>query len=94
MEIKNNSRRQFIGTMATGAAAFGLSSLVSPLAAHAGQNFSPSLNDSEEWFKQIKGKHRIVFDVPNPNEIFPFAWPRIFLVTNAATGTPEKRVRN
>ena len=90
MEIKNNSRRQFLGTMATGAAAFGLSSLVSPLAAHAGQHFSPSVHDAEKWFKQIKGKHRIVFDVPQPNGIFPFAWPRIFLVTNAATGTPEK----
>jgi len=87
---KNNPRRQFLGTIASGVAAFGLSSIVSPLAAHAENNFSGNAGDPDEWFKQIKGKHRIVFDVPQANEIFPFAWPRIFLATNAATGTPEK----
>ena len=86
----NNPRRQFLGTVVSGVAAFGLSSVISPLAAHAGNDFSNDSGDPDEWFKQIKGKHRIVFDVPQANEIFPFAWPRIFLATNAATGTAEK----
>jgi len=86
----NNPRRQFIGTVVSGVAAFGLSSVISPLTANAGSDFSNGSNDPDEWFKQIKGKHRIVFDVPQANEIFPFAWPRIFLATNAATGTVEK----
>ena len=86
----NNARRQFLGTIASGVAAFGISSLVSPLSAQAGNHILNGGADPDEWFKQIKGKHRIVFDVPHPNDIFPFAWPRIFLATNAATGTPEK----
>jgi intracellular sulfur oxidation DsrE/DsrF family protein len=86
----NNARRQFLGTIASGVAALGLSTIVSPLSAHAENHFSNGADDPDEWFKQIKGKHRIVFDVPQSNEIFPFAWPRIFLATNAATGTPEK----
>lgn len=86
----NNSRRQFLGKIAGGAAVFGLASMVSPLTANAENNFSTNTNEPEEWFKKITGKHRIVFDVPQPNEIFPFAWPRIFLATNAATGTAEK----
>jgi len=86
----NNPRRQFLGTVVSGVAAFGLSSVISPLAAHAENDFSIDSGDPDEWFKQIKGKHRIVFDVPQANEIFPFAWPRIFLATNAATGTVEK----
>jgi len=86
----NHPRRQFLGTIASGVAALGLSTIVSPLAAHADNKFSHSPDDPDEWFKQIKGKHRIVFDVPRANEIFPFAWPRIFLATNAATGTEEK----
>jgi len=91
MEInKTNPRRQFLGTIASGVAAFGLSTLASPLGAHSQNYFSNGHSDPDEWFKQIKGKHRIVFDVPQANEIFPFAWPRIFLATNAATGTPEK----
>jgi hypothetical protein len=86
----NNPRRQFLGTVVSGVAAFGLSSVMSPLTANAGADFSAGSSDPDEWFKQIKGKHRIVFDVPKANEIFPFAWPRIFLATNAATGTAEK----
>ena len=87
----NNARRQFLGTIAGGVAALGLSTIASPLTAHAENNFMiGGPNNPDEWFKQIKGRHRIVFDVPQPNEIFPFAWPRIFLATNAATGTNEK----
>jgi hypothetical protein len=32
----------------------------------------------------------VVFDATQPHGVFPFAWPRVFLLTNAATGTPEK----
>ncbi|WP_245605235.1 hypothetical protein [Niabella soli] len=46
--------------------------------------------DPDQWFNNIKGKHRIVFDVTQPHEIFPFAWPKVFLLTNDATGTPAK----
>ena len=89
--VDNHPRRKFLGTIATGVAGFGLSSIISPLSTHAEKNiFFQGTENPDEWFNQIKGKHRIVFDVPQPNEIFPFAWPRIFLVTNAATGTAEK----
>ena len=47
-------------------------------------------NDADEWFKKVKGKHRVVFDATHPHEIIPFVWPRVFLLTNKATGTPEK----
>jgi len=88
--VENNHRRQFLGTIASGVAAFGLSTIVSPLSGHAENKFLNDSDDPDDWFKQLKGKHRIVFDVPHPNEIFPFAWPRIFLATNAATGTTEE----
>jgi len=32
----------------------------------------------------------MIFDVTRPHEIFPFAWPKVFLLTNAGTGTAEK----
>jgi hypothetical protein len=84
----DNQRRKFLGTFATGVAAFGLSSIAAPFKGHAENNVTGGAG--EEWFNKIQGKHRIVFDVPEPNGIFPFAWPRIFLVTNEATGTPGK----
>jgi intracellular sulfur oxidation DsrE/DsrF family protein len=84
----SNPRRQFLGKIATGVAAIGLSS-IAPISAYA-ENVATPLEDVEEWFKKIKGKHRIVFDATQPNGVFPFAWPKVFLLTNAKTGTPEK----
>src|ERR1700741_530605 len=87
----DNPRRKFLGTFASGVAAFGLASLAAPFKGHAENNFmGESADHPDEWFKKITGKHRIVFDVPEPNGIFPFAWPRIFLATNEATGTSAK----
>jgi hypothetical protein len=46
-------------------------------------------SDLEEWFNELKGKHKMVFDAPHPNGLFPFAWPKVFLMTNEMTGTPS-----
>jgi len=81
-------RRGFIGSLATGAATLGMAAFTNPLQLNAQPNFGDT-SEADEWFKKVKGKHRIVFDVTEPHEIYPFAWPKVFLVTNAATGTPE-----
>ena len=84
-------RRAFLGSVATGAAAFGMATFAAPLNLKAAQNLTDyGASDADEWFKKIKGKHRIVFDVTGPHSILPFAWPKVFLLTNDATGTPEK----
>ncbi len=85
-------RRKFIGSIASGAAAMGLATLTPSLNLHAEENnISQSNPDNPDaWFNQIKGKHRMVFDATRPHEVFPFAWPKVYLLTNAATGTPEK----
>lgn len=87
-------RRKFLGTIATGAAAFGLLSFKPPMPASSSAfqspvSGSPDPMEADKWFDQVKGKHRIVYDCPRPNEIFPFAWPRVFLMTNAATGSKD-----
>src|SRR5215467_15356197 len=84
-------RRGFLGTIAAGAAALGVATIGAPAKILAETN-SPygNPNDADEWFNKIKGKHRIIFDATRPNEVMPFAWPRVFMLTNAATGTPEK----
>ena len=88
-----SGRRKFLGTLTAGAAAMGIAGIITPLQqAHAGSataGNSPD-SDADEWFKKIKGKHRIVFDVTRPHEILPFAWPRVFLMTNEITGTLAK----
>ena len=92
-EMKEGTdRRSFLGTLATGAAAVGLSTIAPSLSAIAGPaTFDHKVyGDPEEIFKKITGKHRVVYDSTEPNGVFPFAWPRIFLVTNEMTGTPGK----
>ena len=82
-------RRKFLQSLTLGAAAFGAAGLTTPINASAGSINSNYNNDPEEWMKKITGKHRIVYDVTEPHHQFPFAWPRVFLLTNEATGTPS-----
>nr|AUN35600.1 hypothetical protein [uncultured bacterium] len=90
---ETSPRRKFLQTIAAGSAALGVASVITPfqqLQAEPMPGLSLDNPTPDEWFNQIKGKHRMVFDVTQPHEIFPFAWPKVFLLTNAATGTPEK----
>ena len=85
------NRRSFIGTLATGAATMSLAGLAAPLQSIAKQSPNLTDDDPDAWFKKLDGKkHKIVFDVTEPHSVFPFAWPRVFLVTNGMTGTAEK----
>ncbi|MBA2249766.1 MAG: twin-arginine translocation signal domain-containing protein [Chitinophagaceae bacterium] len=90
MQKKPSNRRDFLGKIAASAAAVGIASITSPFSVNASPEFFDHTNDADEWFSKIKGKHRIMYDVVRPNGMLPFAWSRIFLVTNTATGTPEK----
>ena len=85
-----NNRRSFLKNVAAGAAALSVTMLAPPfnLTASAAANSS---GDADDWFNQLdkKGKHRIVFDATKPNGSFPFAWPKVYQLTNAATGTPD-----
>ena len=89
-QTQSDQRRNFLKQVATGAAVLGTGMLAAPLSLAAETVPAPGASDADEWFKQVKGVHKIVFDVTGPNGLMPFAWPRVFTLTNAATGTPEK----
>jgi len=84
----HNSRRDFLGQLALGATSLGLASFASPLQLEAAFKRPSNKEEPEAWLKKLTGKHKLLLDVPRPNEILPFAWPKVFLLTNAATGTP------
>ncbi|MBV6443170.1 MAG: hypothetical protein DYG98_24335 [Haliscomenobacteraceae bacterium CHB4] len=98
--MKNNQlkqktpRRQFLETIAAGAATIGFASIAVPARLDAKPFGVPEEHDfnnptdPDAWFSQLKGKHRIVFDATQPHELFPFAWPKVFMLTNDQTGTP------
>jgi intracellular sulfur oxidation DsrE/DsrF family protein len=87
-------RRRFLASLASGAAAISLATIPS-VNLHAENNFiSADDDDPELLFRNLKGKHRAIFDVTEPNQenpMMPFAWARVFLLTNEATGTPTKQ---
>jgi intracellular sulfur oxidation DsrE/DsrF family protein len=81
-----NSRREFVGKMA-----FGTTSLLAglPLITNAEVPGNNELAAAETWFKKVKGKHRIIYDAPEPHEGFPVIWSWAFYKTNNETGTPD-----
>lgn len=84
-------RRKFLRGIGTGTAAIGLAAVTSSFKLHeAASNSLVAKDPADEWFEDIDGEHRIVYDATRPHQIYPFAWSRVFLMTNAATGTPEE----
>jgi intracellular sulfur oxidation DsrE/DsrF family protein len=85
-------RRGFLARLAAGAAALGFGGLTVPLAA-AGQRRAPAGGADpgfEAWLDRITGRHKMVYDVPQPNGGFAFAWARVFLTTtNETYGTTD-----
>src|SRR6187549_2631815 len=86
MNDNSNSRRKFMETMAAGAA--GLSFLSSPVLANNAVD-TALVEDADAWFKKVKGKHKIVYDAPEPHEGFPIIWSWAFYQTNNQTGSPD-----
>jgi hypothetical protein len=89
--LKPANRRDFLGKLTGTAALMGAASLLNPTHAnditHALSGNTP---DPDEWFKGLKGKHRLLFDCTAPKEIFPFAWPEVFISSNIHSGASEK----
>jgi len=85
-----NSRRQFIGAMALGATASTLSILANPIFAKE-KNFDiKTMEDAEEWFKKVKGSHRITYDGSTPHGGMPVIWTWAYYLTNNGTGTADE----
>ena len=88
---QSTPRREFLGALTTGVATLSVAAFVNPqpVLAHPNPFLTEPMDNADAWFNTIKGKHKVVFDATRPHEVLPFAWPRVFLMTNAATGTPE-----
>ncbi len=89
-------RRGFLGRVAMTAAALGLSgSVPAALAGEQSRAASTGIDPQlDAWFGKIKGKHRQVFDAPEPNGGVVGIWPRVYMLTMNATypGEPDTAV--
>jgi intracellular sulfur oxidation DsrE/DsrF family protein len=85
-------RRDFLEKLAVGAGtALALPSLLTPLEAGAAIN-PEGAAEADEWFKKVKGKHKIILDATEPNDGFSVIWSFIFYKSNNATGTPDSEL--
>lgn len=83
-------RRGFLGSVAAAAVGMGAATLL-PDAAHAAALASSAADPKlEAWFGKLAGKHRTVFDAPEPNEGMPAIWPRVYLNTTEASYPGER----
>jgi len=89
-KVIKNTRRKFIGTLALGASA-GISALAVPFKESANL-LTFGVNESDSWFKGIKGNRRAVFDAAEPNNAFPLIWTWGFYATNNQTGSPDNDI--
>lgn len=84
------ARREFLGRVAATVAAAGLSTaLPATLGAENVSGFGVSDAALDAWFGRIKGKHRMIFDAPEPNNGLVAIWPRVYLNTMQATWPGE-----
>jgi len=87
-------RRGFLGTVAGGAAALGVTGLARPFEL-AAQPEKPALPEDPAltaWLGKLKGKHRQVYDAPEVNSGFALAWSKIFYLTNNETGVMDSDI--
>jgi len=79
------ARRGFLGRIAAAAAVVGLGSVPSRAGAENARREASADPALDAWFGKIQGKHRIIFDAPEPNDGLVAIWPRVYLNTMAAT---------
>ena len=84
-------RRGFLGRITASAAALGLGGLIPrSLSAEPAPRSSGADPAYEAWLNKITGKHKMVFDAPEPNGGMPVIWPRVWLdTTNGNYGTTD-----
>lgn len=85
----DNSRRQFLGALALGATASTLSVLSNPIYAKTLAFSSKKMKKAEDWFKNIKGSHRVAYDGSTPHGGLPIVWNWAFYLTNNETGSAD-----
>lgn len=84
-----SSRRKFMGAVMLGATASTISLFTDPLYARLPDFGERELGDAEDWFKNIKGSHRVVFDGSYPHKGFPVIWNWAYYLSHNETGSPD-----
>ena len=91
--MRSSNRRSFLSGMAASAAALGLAEISAGAQAADNSSSVEVPTDFQIWLSSITGKHRQVYDAPEPNNGMALIWSHVYLLT-AAQGhaVPESDV--
>ncbi|HEY0029251.1 MAG TPA: hypothetical protein VGC65_00720 [Bacteroidia bacterium] len=88
---EKNTRRNFISSVLSGAAAFGLASIPTPLKAAALEtDLKAQTTEAEKWLAQMKGKHKMVFDMWKHSNGAALSWALTLMDSYNDMGIPDK----
>ena len=90
--MNNNSRRKFIGALALGATASTISVLTNPIYANSTLFNEKNMKAADDWFDNIKGTHRIVYDGSTPHGGLPILWNWAFYLSHNSTDSPDSDI--
>tara|TARA_R110002020_G_scaffold78054_1_gene196524 strand:- start:77 stop:751 length:675 start_codon:yes stop_codon:yes gene_type:complete len=90
LRTNDNSRRKFLGTLTATAGMSSIGSTV--LAEELSGNATKLIHEADEWFKKIKGSHRVVYDGSTPHDGFAILWNWAFYLSNNQTGSEDSDI--
>jgi len=90
----NFDRRNFFTSIALGVGATAFPNFIKDFDKLKPVNISSQLNDqtASEWFKNIKGEHRVVYDGSQPHNTLPITWNWAFLESNNSVGVEDSNM--
>ena len=93
-KLPSEQRRGFLGSVAAATAvALGSAAAIPAAAAAETAAAASSGTDFERWLDTIPGKHRQIYDAPEPHDGMPLMWSHVFLMTGAqAYAVPESEL--
>ena len=92
----NTDRRKFFTSIALGVGATAFPNFIKDMDDMQPVNLNTNIDPKKlaNWFKNIKGEHRVVYDGSQPHNTLPIVWNWAFLESNnsVAKGPSPTRV--
>ena len=90
----NTDRRKFFTSIALGVGATAFPNFIKNMDDMQPVNLNTNIDPKKlsNWFKKIKGEHRVVYDGSQPHNTLPIVWNWAFLESNNSVGVKDSNI--
>ena len=90
----NTDRRKFFTSIALGVGATAFPNFIKDMDDMQPVNLNTNIDPKKlsNWFKKIKGEHRVVYDGSQPHNTLPIVWNWAFLESNNSVGVKDSNI--